>query len=223
MARQVTDPPVTDERRVAMTYEEWLAWPAGEHTLSEWVDGEVTIFMPPSERHQYIAGFLFVLTSWYARALNLGEVIIAPFEMRLSPRSSREPDLLFVAREHANRLTGKRLEGPADLIVEIISEGSVTRDQREKMTEYEAAGVREYWLVDARPGHEETRFFQRTATGAFAAIPPDAGGRYHAAALPGFWFRPEWLWLDPRPDPVMLLPTIAPDAWQRALATVRPS
>ena len=43
-----------------MTYEEWLAW-ADEDTHAEWVDGKVIEFMPGTDRHQAIIGFLHVL------------------------------------------------------------------------------------------------------------------------------------------------------------------
>ncbi len=39
---------------------------------------------------------------------------------------------------------------------------------------------------------------------------PDAGGRYRAAILPGFWRRPDWLWQDPLPSTYDLLHEIIP-------------
>ena len=45
-----------EEPRLAMTYEEWLAWPEGESKQSEWVDGEVVVFMPPSGRTRTSSG-----------------------------------------------------------------------------------------------------------------------------------------------------------------------
>jgi len=231
MARQVLDratnqdidlldPPRDREVVIPMTYEEWLAWPPAESRVTEWIDGEVIVFVPGSKLHQDIVGFLYVLLSWYARVEDLGSVIVAPFEMRLFGRVSREPDIIFVAREHAVRLAdGKRLDGAADLAIEVISPDSVTRDRRVKMAEYAAAGVREYWLFDARPGHAGSEFYRLGAEGRFEPAAVDADGRYHSSVLPGFWLRPDWLWQDPMPDPVSLLPTIAPEAWRRAFST----
>src|SRR5918992_1829479 len=150
MAQQTTEVPAASERRLRMSYEEFLAF--GEDTThAEWVDGEVTVFVPPSERHQDVLWFLATLLGWYARRLGLGKVIFAPFEMRLA-RSAREPDLLFVAAQHRDRLTGKRVEGPADLVIELVSDDSVARDRAEKFREYQEAGVLEYWVFDPRPG-----------------------------------------------------------------------
>ena len=208
MAQQTTEAPAR-EQRLTMTYDEFLA--LDDHVHAEWVDGEVTIFVPPSELHQDIVLFLAVLVGGFARRLGLGKVMIAPFEMRLIPgRSSREPDLLYIAREHRDRMTGKRLEGPADLVVEVISDTSATRDRREKFAEYQRIGVPEYWVVDACPGRFGTEFFRLTAAGTYERIEPDTDGRFHAAALPGFWLRPDWLWQNPMPDPIELLEEIAP-------------
>ncbi len=222
MARQVADAPVVGEQRIPMTYEEWLVWPGSQGRVTEWVDGEVIVYPMPSELHQDIVGFLYVLLSWYARALGLGKVITAPFEMRLSPRRSREPDIVFVARGHADRLDGQRLNGPADLAVEIVSPGGAHRDRHEKLAEYEAAGVGEYWVFDARPGYTEFAFYQRGPGGRLVLVPPDAEGRYHSAALPGFRLRPDWLWQEPLPDPDCLKPVIAPKVWRATLTAMEP-
>ena len=58
--------------------------------------------------------------------------------------------------------------GAADLCVEVVSPESVTRDCREKLTEYEQAGVREYWLID--PFRTQARFHRLTDHG--AGLPP---------------------------------------------------
>ncbi|MCS7240926.1 MAG: Uma2 family endonuclease, partial [Candidatus Bipolaricaulota bacterium] len=94
----------------------------------------------------------------YAQANGLGVVVDAPFTMKLGPEGPvREPDLLFVAQENLERLKETHLEGPADLGVEIVSPESAARDQGTKFYEYEAAGVREYWLLD--PDREEAEFY----------------------------------------------------------------
>lgn len=210
MARQLAPPPTDPSARPRMSYDDWLAWPEAQTRPTEWVDGEVIVFEMPSERHQDLVGLLFILVSWYARKFDLGKAIIAPFEMRILGGSrSREPDVVFVAAAHAERRTGKRLDGPADLVVEVVSDDSVVRDGREKLAEYAAAGVPEYWLVDPRPGREAARFFQLAADGNYREAGLDAAGRYHSRVLPGFWLDPAWLRQDPLPDPDDLKPMIA--------------
>ena len=150
MARQAVESVAVGERRMRMGYEEWLAW-TDEDVHSEWVDGEVTVFMPASDRHQAVLGLLHILLALYSWRLNLGTVRLAPFEMRLAT-SAREPDILFVAKANLDRIKPMRLMGPADLVVELISDDSVHRDRIDKRRDYEAAGVPEYWLFDPRPG-----------------------------------------------------------------------
>lgn len=198
------------EHRLRMSYQEWLAWEV-EPAQSEWVDGEAIVFMPPSVLHARLLGFLHSLLAWYVEAFELGEVLQAPVEMRLHPgRSSREPDLLFVAEGHRARVGDQRIDGAADLVVELISDESVTRDRVEKFAEYQAAGIPEYWLLDPRPGHHRGQFFQLT-DGLYRAIEPDADGRYRSAILPGFWLRPAWLWQEPLPTRRACLREIAPE------------
>jgi Uma2 family endonuclease len=218
MARQVIDRTTHTERRYRMPYEEYLAW-AGENRFSEWVDGEVTDFVPPDTRHQQLASFLTTLLYQFVSLMNLGQVFAAPFEMRLREgRSSREPDLLFVASNHADRLDTKRLDGPADLVVEIISNESVTRDRRDKFAEYAASGVPEYWLIDPREGRQSIQVYTLTEEGYFEELHLDSAGVFRSTVLPGFWLDPAWLWQDPLPNPLTLLARIAPDAIERLVA-----
>lgn len=208
MAEQVVErPPGTSPLR--MSYEEWLVW-APESRQAEWVDGDAIEFMPPKTVQALLATFLARLLGNYVDLFDLGTVIAAPYEMRLA-HSAREPDILFIAREHSDRLTPERLLGAADLAVEIVSDDSVTRDGREKRAEYGAAGVPEYWLLDPRPRRRRAAFLQLGPDGVYKEAPLDGDGRYHSVVLPGFWLDPAWLWQDPLPKPAALLPLIAPD------------
>ena len=53
-----------------------------------------------------------------------------------------------MATDHLGRFKENRLEGAADLVVEIISPESVDRDRDRKFYEYEQGGILEYWLID---------------------------------------------------------------------------
>lgn len=183
------------EPKRRMSYEEFLAW-ADEDTWAEWIDGEVLVFSPASTQHQRIAHFLASVIGIYAEHHNLGVVIAAPFQMKLE--RGREPDLLFVAREHMDRLHETYLQGPADLVVEIVSPESLARDWREKYAEYEQGGVREYWLVD--PDHRWAEFYRLDEEGRYRRAFAGTEGVYRSEVLSGFWLRVEWLWQDPLPE-----------------------
>ena len=215
MAHATAPTVLIPEQRLTMTYEEFLDWTGTEGAHGEWVDGEVIVFMPRTKLHQDAMLFLAVVLRLYVRYFDLGTVVISPFEMRLSARSSRQPDLLFVARANEARLTPERLLGPADLAVEFVSPDSVRRDGVDKRDEYAAGGVAEYWLFDARPQRQRAECSRRV-DGRYEPIPPAADGRLHSVVVPGFWLRPGWLWQDPLPDPLDCLDEIAPEVLQRS-------
>ncbi len=178
---------VAAEQRLQMSYEEYLAW-TDDTVHAEWVHGEVLVFMPPKPRHQDIVGFLCSLLGLFVQTLRLGKVLIAPLEMRALPDGpAREPDVLFVASEHLERFTETRLSGPADLVIEVISDESVARDRAEKFYEYQTAGIREYWLIDPRPGYERADFYVLDDSGRYRPVPIDPDGRYHSTLLSEFW------------------------------------
>ena len=182
-----------------MSYDEFLAW-CDEDTLAEWVDGEVRMTSPASYRHQDLVAFLQTILRFWVEARELGVIQIAPFQMRLTvpaPRG-REPDILFVARDHRERLLTNYLDGPADLLVEIVSPESVARDRGEKFVEYEAAGVSEYWLID--PDRRQAEFYQLDPDGHYQLALGGATGTYVSPRLAGFALPVEWLWEEPLPN-----------------------
>lgn len=184
--------------RGKMTYEEFLAW-ADEDTNAEWVDGEIVPVSPSSAAHNELTVFLVQLISQFAEIRQLGRVYIERFQMRLAGRrrSGREPDVLFVANERLSQIRRTYLEGPADLAIEIISEESDRRDWVAKFEEYEAGGVREFWLLD--PENRRAEFYLLDAQGSYQPVAPDAEGVYHSAVLSGLWLQVDWLWQRPHP------------------------
>jgi len=108
---------------------------------------------------------------------------------------SVEPDLVLVT--HGSLDSGRvrfvpragggedryiELEGPPDLIVEIVSDASVRKDTERLPALYYAAGVREFWLVDARRADLLFRIHQPGA-GGYEPAPASADGFQHSAVL----------------------------------------
>ncbi len=195
-----TAAPASSRRK--MTYQEFLDW-ADEDTLAEWVDGEVIMVSPAGDRHQDISGFLESVMRIYIQTRGLGALRSAPFQMKLE--HGREPDLLFVKTEHLERLQETYLNGPADLVIEIMSPESVGRDRGKKFFEYARGGVIEYWLID--PQEQWAEFYQ-LQQGHYVPIFSGKTGQYPSLVLPGFWLRVEWLWQDPLPSSIRVLAEI---------------
>jgi Uma2 family endonuclease len=82
---------------------------------------------------------------------------------RLVPKSSGEPGR-FV-----------EIEGAADLVVECVSDLSKDKDKKRLPKTYHAAGVREYWIVDARGANVELRVLVYSPKG-YVPSPMDAEG-----------------------------------------------
>jgi Uma2 family endonuclease len=165
--------------------------------LTEWVDGEVRLYMSVSDEHQRVVNLLSVLLTVFSDARRLGVVRTASYAMRALPGGpGREPDLVFIRDEHRDRLLSSHLAGPPDLAVEVVIPDSAERDYVEKFREYEAAGIPEYWIIDARLGKERADFFV-LRDGRYVAALPEAGV-YRSTVVEGFWLRVEWLW-DPSP------------------------
>lgn len=186
-----------------MSYEEFLAW-CDEDTRAEWVDGDVIMMTPASRRHQAISKFLLILMTTYAENKSSGEVLNAPFQMKTGmDLAGREPDILFVAEEHRERLKDTYLDGPADLVVEIVSPESRLRDRGAKFAEYEMGGVREYWIID--PELTQVDFYVLDEEGRYRRRQPDSEGVYHSQVLSGFRLTVDWLWQEPLPPIVETL------------------
>ena len=179
------------------SWEEFLAW-APETWRAEWVAGEI-IEMPPSNIEDLdTSSFLLTSLMLYCQRHGLGRCFHAGALVKLAQKpSGREPDLVFVRREHVDRIKPTFVDGPADLVVEIVSPDSVTRDYREKLAEYEAAGIPEYWIVD--PRRSEARFYQLGEDGRYGLASVDEDGFYTSQAVDGFRLRVSWLWQRPLP------------------------
>ncbi len=179
-------------RNARMSYEEFLEWD-GENQHVEWVDGEVVPMPPITGDHSTLGSYLITLFTMFLARYNLGELRADPFQMKTSPDlPGRCPDILFVATRNLRRFHKTFLEGPADLVVEIISPGSKTIDRVTKFQEYQQGGVREYWLLD--PARRRAEFYRRGRDGRFQLVAIGPDGVYRSLAMKGFWLKVEWLW-----------------------------
>lgn len=129
------------------TYNDYKLLPEGKHY--EVIEGDLLVTPAPNVTHQRISRRLFVRLVEFVEWQGAGEVLSAPTDVILSEYNVVQPDLLFVA--------GNRLEimdpeggvrGAPDLVIEILSPGTASRDQVVKRKLYAQYGVREYWIVD---------------------------------------------------------------------------
>jgi Uma2 family endonuclease len=180
-----------------MSFDEYIEW-MDEDTHAEWVNGEVVFMSPVSDQHATVC---FRLARWledFIEAHDLGQIYLDPFVMKSAAHlPARQPDILFVRKDHLNRISRSGLSGPADLVIEIISPESRVRDREAKFLEYQQSGVGEYWIID--PEQRVADFYQRSETGLYEAVSPNLDGKYECRAIPGLWVNVNWLWRRPMP------------------------
>lgn len=199
LAKDPNASPPTPRR---MTEEEFVAW-CDEDTKAEWVNGEVIVMTPANTKHVRVSNFLLVLLWTYARRKRLGEVMAGDETIRFDAlKQRRVPDLLFVTAARSAIVTPSHIEGPPDLILEVVSPDSSARDWRDKYLAYEAAGVQEYWIVD--PMAQRVQAYTLGEDKRYTLI-PERDGKIRSAVLAGFVLKPDWLWQDPLPEPLDIL------------------
>lgn len=114
----------------------------------ELIDGEHFVTAVPVPPHQRILVRLMVSLASHVAATGGGEVLVGPVDVVLSPHDVLEPDLIFVSDERRHLVTDRCVEGPPDIVVEILSPSTRRRDRTVKRRLYMEAGVLEYWIVD---------------------------------------------------------------------------
>ena len=114
--------------------------------LVELSDGLLEILPMPTHKHQMIVAFIYGLLKAFVDKSAPGVVLFAPLRIRLWQGKFREPDLVYMRREHEQRIHDF-WEG-ADLVMEVVSPGKPEHDRATKRAEYAKAGIPEYWIVD---------------------------------------------------------------------------
>lgn len=187
-----------------LTYEEFLREYDGQH--AEYVDGDVIKDMSVTSKHDELTIFLKALLVFFVQAKKLGKIHGEPYQMKMAfgdKVKGREPDIFFVKTENLDRISEQFCDGAADLVIEVISPESVTRDTVDKFDEYEAAGVKEYWIIDYR--RRTAIFYGYDENGKYKMLPISAAGVFESPIIEGLWIKTDWLWQDELPDLIDVL------------------
>ncbi len=119
--------------------------------LVEFSHGTLEVLPMPTTSHQLLVVTLYGLLLALTASRDLGTVLVAPLRVRLWRGKFREPDVVFLRKEHAGRM-GEDFWDGADLVMEVVSgnDEDRRRDLVTKRREYARAGIPEYWIVDPR-------------------------------------------------------------------------
>ena len=92
----------------------------------------------------HLVSLLYVFT----RENRLGNVFPAPLDVLFAEGDYLQPDILFVRSDRTHLMTDRGVEGPPDLVVEVLSPSTASRDRGMKLERYRFYGVPEYWIID---------------------------------------------------------------------------
>ncbi len=110
---------------------------------------ENTLFMSPTPNfyHQEISSELHFAIISELKKTNAGKCVTAPMDVFLDTANAYQPDILFIAQNNLGIIKEGKIRGTPDLIIEILSPGSVKHDKITKRNVYERNGVKEYFIV----------------------------------------------------------------------------
>ncbi|MFN8678575.1 MAG: Uma2 family endonuclease [Thermomicrobiales bacterium] len=173
-----------------------LTKPAGT-----WAYADLTALPDDQIRYEIIDGELFEMLSptlAHARAIMAlirllpplldrlgGTLLTAPLDVFFAGANPVQPDLVALLPDSRARGVRRGVEGPPDLLIEVLNPSKRAHDLVRKRQLYARGGVREYWIVDPEQrdrGHRWARGY-RASPGrrerAWTAIPAVGGsGRF---------------------------------------------
>lgn len=183
--------PIPDD---AFTLEGFRRWVASadfpETGRIDFLAGDVEVDLSPEElfSHGLVKGAIYAGLYNLLSESGTGEVFTDSTRYTSdSAGLSSEPDVVVILFEsldagkvryrsmgsQPDRLT--EIEGAADLVVEVVSDDSVTKDKKRLPALYAQAGVAELWLVDARGGDFQLKAFS-LREGSYLPVEPDTEG-----------------------------------------------
>jgi Uma2 family endonuclease len=147
------------------------------------LNGEIFLYMPKEDvfTHAAVKTPVAVELGGLFRDLDLGDFFInGVLVTNVEADVSNNPDMVGILWERLESgkvryVTNKKdrtveIEGSPDWVLEIVSDGSVRKDMQDLRVAYHKAGVREYWIIDARGDEIEFQILHWRKTG-YATAP----------------------------------------------------
>lgn len=153
-------------------------WKLPEGAPVELIRGELVMSPAPRTSHQIVIGELYAVFREVA-ARGGGMTILSPADVILSDDTILQPDLLYVSKDRRG-IIGDRINGPPDLVVEVLSPKAERRDRIQKLNVYAQYSVAEFWIVDPKAQIIE---FLLLDNGEYV-VKQSVDGRYQSPRLP---------------------------------------
>ena len=140
---------IEEKENGSYTVEDIQALP--ENVRAELIDGFLIFNETPTVTHQGIVSELcYYLKDYIKKKKGPCKVYVSPIGVRLDKddKTFLEPDLIVLC--DSSKSDGHHITGAPDLVVEVVSPSSRSRDYLVKLNKYYYAGVREYWVIDEK-------------------------------------------------------------------------
>jgi Uma2 family endonuclease len=131
-----------------LTYDDYASIPE-DGQRHEILDGEHYVSPAPLIPHQEVSSNLHTELGPFIKKHRLGKLLAAPTDVILSPYDVVQPDFLFISSQRFGIITRENVQGAPDLVIEILSPGTRSRDEGTQREVYERYGVPEYWTLDS--------------------------------------------------------------------------
>ena len=160
----------------AWVYEDLFSLPDGKRY--EIIEGTLYEMPAPSWNHVVVVMNIIGLLLPIVRSLR-GQLATAPVDAFFPGAEPVQPDILAILPGSRSSGGGRGVQGPPDLVIEVLSPSNRSHDELTKRALYGRSGVREYWIVD--PEHRAVEILtidrdalhsRQTATGDDVAISP---------------------------------------------------
>jgi Uma2 family endonuclease len=113
----------------------------------EVIDGTLYVSPFPKTGHQRAVTQLVTLLTQHVLETGTGEVFTSGLKVVLDEYTGVGPDVVYVAKDHAEAIREDGYYGPPALVVEVLS-SKPSLDTKVKRAKYARSGIRYYWIVD---------------------------------------------------------------------------
>ncbi len=175
--------------RSGLTYEDYCR--LDDERRYELIGGELWLVPSPSVYHQRLSIRLGSRLYGYVEQEKLGVVLQAPLDVYLSPQDVVQPDIIFVSRERLDIVGEANIQGAPDLVIEILSPSTVTRDRTRKKDLYARHGVRELWIIHPVAQTVEVYTLEAGEYGKPAVYTAGVREKIASSVLPGWNVTPD--------------------------------
>jgi len=162
-----------------------LEFPDDDLFIYELINGQLVKKSAPKPLHQLLSQRIEFALAIYLKENPAGQYFHAPVDVFLDEFNTVQPDICFLSTERGFLIDlNEGIMGTPDLIVEILSPGSLRYDRGVKKELYEQFAVKEYWIVDPNNRALEIYVMRGNAYASHGIF--EAGDKASSALLSGF-------------------------------------